>query len=168
MTETVSHIALRNIKDKYFKTLGDIKVKTDSRNCLVINGNITNYNDLVTNDLAEIFNENHFLIKGRIDNVINSGGYKIFPEEIEKIIEEYFYKINYYSNFFIGKLNDDKFGETCNLFIENKYNREIENSLLSYLKTKLNKYQIPKKIFFIDKFEYTNSSKIDKIKTIKP
>lgn len=167
MTETISHIALRKIGNEYFNTLGDIKVKKDNRNCLIINGNITDYNDLITNDIAEIINGNKFIIKGRIDNIINSGSYKIFVENLEKIIEEYFYKINYSSNFFIGKLNDEKFGETCNLFIEDIENNELSDSLLSYLKGKVNKYEIPKNIFFINKFEYTDSSKIDKISTIK-
>lgn len=167
MTETISHIALRKVGSKYFNTIGDIKVKKDNRNCLVINGNITNYNDLITNDIAEIISDTEFIIKGRIDDIINSGSYKILIENLEKVIEEYFHSINYFNNFFIGKLNDEKFGETCNLFIEDKENKKIINDLLIFLKNRVNKYEIPKNIFFIEKFEYTQSSKIDKIATVQ-
>jgi O-succinylbenzoic acid--CoA ligase len=34
--------------------------------------------------LVEIINENEFIFLGRIDTVVNSGGIKLIPEQIEE------------------------------------------------------------------------------------
>jgi O-succinylbenzoic acid--CoA ligase len=38
---------------------------------------------IVTNDLVELIND-HQILLGRIDNVVNSGGIKLIPEQIEE------------------------------------------------------------------------------------
>ena len=42
---------------------------------------------LVTNDVVELVSESEFRWLGRYDNVINSGGIKLHPEEMEKRLE---------------------------------------------------------------------------------
>jgi len=86
MSETLSHIALKKIypsQDEYFSIFDDIEISTDERNCLKISAPQLNSEILQTNDLVEIKNQNQFKFLGRIDNVINSGGAKIFPEQLE-------------------------------------------------------------------------------------
>jgi O-succinylbenzoic acid--CoA ligase len=52
-------------------------------NCLVIDAKIS-HEQIVTNDLVELINDHQFILLGRIDNVVNSGGIKLIPEQIEE------------------------------------------------------------------------------------
>src|SRR5690606_24613792 len=98
----VSHIAAKRLnpekkKDKPvpFKVLPDIVISTDDRSCLVINAPKLSEDIITTNDVVEIITYKKFHWKGRYDNVVNSGGIKLFPEEIEwklnKIIDRRFF-----------------------------------------------------------------------------
>jgi o-succinylbenzoate---CoA ligase len=90
MTETYSHIALRKLNGKgiqqRFVLLPGFSIHTLENDCLVIQSPFQD-EPLVTNDIAEIFPDNSFSIKGRIDFIINSGGLKISPEWCEKLID---------------------------------------------------------------------------------
>jgi O-succinylbenzoic acid--CoA ligase len=84
MTETCSHVALRKIgKDSFYTALPGYSFSTDSRGCLVIKSNQMSFKTLVTNDCVEILSDTQFKWLGRADNVINTGGIKVFPEKIE-------------------------------------------------------------------------------------
>jgi O-succinylbenzoic acid--CoA ligase len=53
-------------------------------NCLVIDAPKISQEQIVTNDLVELINDHQFILLGRIDNVVNSGGIKLIPEQIEE------------------------------------------------------------------------------------
>ena len=79
MTETLSHVAVRQINNSpdsptYFNALPEISFETDNRNCLIIHAPRLLDGKLVTNDVIDLVNSTSFLWKGRIDYVINSGG----------------------------------------------------------------------------------------------
>lgn len=157
MTETISHIAIKQIGAKPFTILPNVSISVDERNCLVIEALELSPNKISTNDIVEILNETQFILKGRIDNVINSGGVKIFPEEVEEKLAKYIS-----TPFFVASLLDEKFGEKVILVIEGN-TFEIENAIFS----KLSKFQIPKEIVFIDKFVETETNKINRRKTLE-
>jgi O-succinylbenzoic acid--CoA ligase len=89
MTETSSHIALRRLnglaRQKDYQALPGVKLTGDERGCLVIE---TDYlpGRIVTNDLVKFTGPGFFTWLGRYDNLINSGGIKIVPEEVEAMI----------------------------------------------------------------------------------
>lgn len=150
MTETVTHVALKKVGNKSFRVLPNVKISIDNRNCLVINAPQLNPEELITNDVVDLISESEFIWKGRIDNVVNSGGIKLFPEEIE---EKLVNKIH--SRFFVAGIPDEVFNEKLVLFIEGK-----EFKLDASIFDKLDKYEKPKGIFFIDKFPETETGKI--------
>ncbi|MDH5610331.1 MAG: AMP-binding protein, partial [Cyclobacteriaceae bacterium] len=84
MTETASHIALRKLGDAYFRTIGDIQLETDHEGCLRLKGTVTSYQWLQTHDKVALTGSGKFQWLGRRDFVINSGGYKLIPEHIER------------------------------------------------------------------------------------
>lgn len=86
MTETASHVALAKVGDSIYHALPGITFKTDGRGCLVINAPGRDNDTIVTNDIAEVLTPTSFLWLGRFDNVINSGGVKIHPEEVEGVV----------------------------------------------------------------------------------
>ena len=91
MTETLSHIAFRKIYDPLaeFTLLPNFSISQDKRGCMVINAPHLSIENLITNDNVEILNNSKFRLLGRIDNMINSGGVKIQPEQIE-IMDPFF------------------------------------------------------------------------------
>lgn len=85
MTETASHIALRRIHPEEdepgFAPLPGISVRLSSEGCLeVYSEQLTEGQWLSTRDRAEILENSNFVILGRTDFIINSGGLKIQPE----------------------------------------------------------------------------------------
>lgn len=157
MTETISHIAIKQIGEKSFTVLPNVSIAVDERNCLVIEALDLSPEKIITNDSVEILSPTQFVLKGRIDNVINSGGVKIFPEEVEEKLSKYISV-----RFFIASIPDEKFGEKVILVIEGKpFN--IDTSIFS----EVSKYQTPKEIVFIDAFVETETNKINRKKTLE-
>jgi O-succinylbenzoic acid--CoA ligase len=161
MTETYSHIAIQNIKkkDDYFTVFDSINIETKD-NCLFVKAPSLGIEGLKTNDLIELKNEKQFKWIGRADNVINSGGIKLHPEEIEKKLESVID-----CPFFIGKELNSDFGEIIILIIES--NKPIELDIIKKLKQILSSFEMPKKSYFIENFIYTNTQKINRIETLK-
>jgi len=158
MTETVSHIALRKIEDvgSPFSLLPEIKISQDQRGCIVIKPSSINENELFTNDIIELISDHEFVLKGRFDNVINTGGIKVFPEEVER-------KLNMYipQSFIISSLPDLKLGNRIVLVIEGDKDgcMELEEAF-----SQLTAFEKPKEIRFISKFPMTETGKIQRLK----
>lgn len=171
MTETVSHIAAKRInpkKDKKkqtpFKVFPNVTITQDNRNCLVINASKISEGTIVTNDIVEILTYKKFNWKGRIDNVINSGGIKIHPEEVERKLQKIIS-----NRFFITSLPDISLGDRLVLFVENDFSEEALADLkvrISNLKS-LHKFEVPKKIYFVEKFEETHTGKVNRGGTVR-
>lgn len=164
MTETVSHIAVKKLNhldgietDNHFKTLPDISISTDDRSCLVIKAPNLSDDEIVTNDIVKLHSNSSFEWLGRYDNVINSGGIKLYPEEIEFKLRS-----TIKQQFFISSIPDDTLGEKLVLILEDN-----QNNINSRIFEVLDKYEKPKEIFTISKFIETGSGKIHRKKNLK-
>lgn len=157
MTETVTHIAAKHVGEVAFTTLPDVSVTTDARGCLVINAPGVTDTTVVTNDLAALQDAHHFVWLGRYDNVINSGGIKLYPEQIEEKLS-LFIK----NRFFVYGKPDDVLGERLVLVIEGKPREITEDYYVA-----LDKYEKPKEVVFVPKFAETGTSKIQRSETLK-
>lgn len=150
MTETVSHIAAKKVGAKAFTVLPDVTISKDDRNCLVIDAPKISDELIITNDLVDLISETEFIWKGRIDNVINSGGIKLIPEQIEEKLAK---RIDG-RYFFIG-VPDATLGEKLILVIEGD-----EYQLPEIVFEGLNKYEKPKEIRFVKRFKETGNGKV--------
>ena len=155
MTETITHIAFKQVANqKYpnteqvFEAFDEVTISQDERGCLVID---TPYDGLqvVTNDIVEIIDSRKFNWIGRADNVINSGGIKLFPEQIENKLKPFIH-----SDFYITSKADELLGQKLILVVEG------EERSLDFSSADLTKYQVPKEIVFIPTFPRTESGKI--------
>lgn len=157
MTETLSHIALRCIngsdQEQYFTPLPHISVSLDKRGCLTIDAPGITQQEVVTNDIAEVLPNGKFRIKGRIDNIINSGGIKISPEEVENQISDIVRK-----PFFISSLPHSQLGNELILVIEEQPEDEI--LLLEKIKKAVPPYHAPRKILVRNPLPRTGTGKI--------
>lgn len=165
MTETITHIALKRIAQKglqnnSFKTLPNVTVSADKRGCLVIDAPTISDVPVVTNDVVELISETEFEWVGRYDNVINSGGVKLFPEQIEAKLATLIS-----SRFFVVGLPDKKLGQKLVLVVEGEIE---EQKLLREIKalTTLGKFEIPKKIYTAAEFQETDTGKIQRNATL--
>jgi len=150
MTETITHIAAKKVGEEAFKVLPNITVSEDERHCLVINAPRISVETIVTNDVVKILNDQEFIWLGRIDNVINSGGVKLFPEQIE---EKLSHKIN--RRFFVASRESEELGEMLVLAVEgDPY--VIDDQAFG----DLGKYEKPKVVLFVPKFSETPTGKV--------
>ena len=111
---------------------------------------------IVTNDVVKIIGNSEFELLGRFDNVINSAGVKLFPEQIEMKLA---HKIS--TRFFVIGIPDDQYGEQLALVIEGdsiSFDDDFFNDLLPYEK--------PKLIYFVPDFLETESGKIKRMETL--
>ncbi len=168
MTETVSHVALASlIQDELvYDALPGVTIGADTGGKLWIQGPMSDNQKIQTNDIVDILNGSQFKWLGRADFVINSGGVKVFPEIIEEKIQgtifEHFGSIPY----FIYGLPDERLNQKVVLVLEKtppeNYSFDV---LIESLKRHVNRFHLPKDIFFLEKFEFTDSGKINRIAT---
>ncbi|MDO6812142.1 AMP-binding protein [Tenacibaculum soleae] len=171
MTETITHIAVKKLNDlplmaesrSVYKTLPNILLSKDDRNCLVIEAPKVTIEKIVTNDVVNIVSKTTFEWLGRIDNVINSGGVKLHPEKIEEKLSEIIEQ-----RFFVSGIKDEVLGEKLILIIEDVTSIGVESFLLSKIKkeSSLSKFEIPKEVYFLPKFIETETKKIQRKKTL--
>lgn len=163
MTETVSHIAMRKLSpvgEPYFRCLPGISVCLDPRGCLVISAPRIAPESIVTNDLAHCIGTACFEWLGRYDNVVNSGGLKLIPEQIERALEG---KI--LNPFFVAGKPDPILGEKLVLIVEGQAENFTEAHRMAI--SGLPKHERPKDIFFVGAFARTPTGKIDRQSTLK-
>ena len=150
MTETITHIAARKMGAKAFTTLPNVVLSQDENNCLLIHASNISNEIIHTNDIVELVSENQFVFLGRFDTIINSGGIKLIPEQIEEKMMP-FIKNRF---FVIGKA-DKELGEHLVLVVEGK-EMPID---IDKMET-LDKYERPKEIIFIPQFKETPTGKV--------
>lgn len=161
MTETISHVAMRKAGfngKKIFRAIPGILFSVQDDN-LIIHYPEIGIDALQTNDIVRLISETSFEWIGRSDFIINTGGVKINPEEVETLLSSYF---NF--PFFISGIPDEKLGQKLILVVE------AENSKIpskAELKKHLSNYAIPKQVYFLNSFIRTHSGKINRIETLK-
>lgn len=159
MSETLSHIGLKQIfpePQSHFHIFDGIEISTDGRGCLRIFAPTLNSDVLQTNDLVEIKNEKEFRFLGRIDNVINSGGAKIFPEQLESLVKKEIPN----EVVFLG-IPDEALGQKLILVIEGEEDDHLRMKIhnLQFEKS----FHRPKKILFTNPFPRTPNGKVDRL-----
>ncbi|AYN00233.1 long-chain fatty acid--CoA ligase [Chryseobacterium sp. 3008163] len=159
MSETLSHIALKEIypnQDDYFTVFEGVSISLDEKGCLKIFAPNLNNEKLQTNDLVEIFNQNRFRFLGRVDNIINSGGAKIFPEELEALVKKEIPN----EVVFLG-LKDESLGQRLIAVIEGEESESLIHQLsaINYQQ----KFHKPKEIIFVNEIPRTPNGKVNRI-----
>lgn len=157
MTETITHVAVKKIGTDNFKTLPNISLSKDNRDCLVIHAPKILTEEVVTNDVVNLISDHEFQWLGRIDSVVNSGGVKLFPEQIETKLQDFIT-----DRFFIASESDEKLGQKVILVIESK-EKEIPVSVFDHLE----KFEKPKSIYFVPKFIDTKTGKLNRKQTLE-
>ena len=164
MTETITHIAVRELsKDSVnnnFKALPEVVFTKDERDCLVIEAPTVSDGIITTNDVVNLISSSEFQWLGRYDNVINSGGVKLIPEQLESKLSSL---INL--RFFVSGIPDAQLGKKMVLVVEGNVDTEQLHVDIKSLNS-ISKYEIPKEIFSVPKFVETGSGKVNRNETL--
>lgn len=113
----------------------------------------------VTGDMASIDNTGRISIVGREKDLVISGGYNVYPKEIESILDE----ISGVNESCVIGLTHVDFGEAVTaLIVEEKHSKTSEEEIFKILKDKLAKYKHPKAIMFIDELPRNTMGKVQK------
>jgi O-succinylbenzoic acid--CoA ligase len=105
------------------------------------------------------FENSGFIVLGRSDDIINSGGIKIHPQQLETTVEEVFEKLNLKKRFYISKEKHDKYGEVPVLTIEGNPDFN-QGEFTQILTQQLPDYHAPKKIYFTPEILSTDTGKV--------
>lgn len=165
MAETCSHVAIRRLSgtehEKYYKAIPNVKFTVDDRDCLIIEADYLK-EKVVTNDVVDLIDSEKFRWIGRFDNLINSGGIKIIPEEVEAVIS----KSTGMDCAVIG-LPDKKLGQKVVLIMEKGGSEVTKAEINTMIENDLPKYSQPKEIVYVDELPRNHAFKVDRNKLLK-
>jgi o-succinylbenzoate---CoA ligase len=138
--------------------LGDAQIAVTSNDTLKVRGTVTAGDWIETTDLVEIISSDQFSWIGRADHIVNTGGVKVNPEMVEQKLQSQL-SVPY----IISGLADEKLGQKLILILESAtLPSDFKISFES-----LDKYHVPKEIFTLPTFVYTETGKINRIETVK-
>ena len=114
-------------------------------------------NWLKTGDTGYFDKEGYLFLKGRSDEIINVGGEKVMPIEIEQTIKN----IPGVEDAVAFGVEHEIFGQTIKLNIIKSKNSDIDKAqILSYCIKNLERFKIPSKIDFVEKIPKTDYGKV--------
>ncbi len=141
-------IGYYNDKEKTAKTILDIEGK----------------NWLLLGDEARLEDDGTITVFGRGSNCINSGGEKVFPEEVEQAL-----KINpdIYDCLVVG-IPDDRYGNLVTAVVAPKPGRSLDlNSLQLHVRAHVAGYKVPRQLHLVEYVPRTPSGKPDYPKALQ-
>lgn len=166
MTETATHIAVRPLngsdQKKEFTFLNGITGSTNNSGLLTIDAPQLGVKNLKTNDIVDL-NHNSFIWRGRAGFTVNSGGFKIQPEELEKKLAG---KTPF--PFFFWSEPDPVLGEKLILVVEADGKKTIRDHLEMIIKEEFTDKKLhPKRMYFNPHFSYSQNNKLLRQKTFE-
>ena len=114
-------------------------------------------NWLRTGDLGR-FDEYGFLyILGRVDDLINISGEKVYPQEIERIVKV----LSGIDEVVAIPMKHKSFGEVVKLFVKKTVDSEITSTdIITFCIKNMERFKVPAKIEFVEDFPRTDYGKI--------
>lgn len=158
MTETCSHVALRRVGDTTFHAMPGIRFEVDNRNCLCISHDGMSFGRLQTNDIVDLLSPDQFVWRGRFDNVINTGGIKVFPEELEAEISRF---VSPPFPFYISSVPSEKWGNE--IAVVAACSQGQLNKLKENLSQVMDHRRLPKHFFCVDALPQASNGKVKRI-----
>jgi len=113
-----------------------------------------------TGDLGSLSRDGYLTIAGRSKDLIISGGYNVYPKEIELAIDEL---ACVQESAVVGIPHPD-FGEAVTAVVVPRQGgpAATENGIISALKEKLANFKVPKRVYFVDELPRNTMGKVQK------
>lgn len=158
MTETCSHVALARADDASltFRAMPGVSFGADGAGRLVICAGAFSWRRLATNDVVELCGPHAFRWRGRADNVINSGGLKLHPEELERLYAPFLHG----RAFYVAGRPDERWGHAAALVVEGDVDGD---AVMDALRRNIDHRMCPKSIETVPEIPRTKNGKIKRI-----
>jgi malonyl-CoA/methylmalonyl-CoA synthetase len=113
-----------------------------------------------TGDMAMQHDKGYYSIVGRAKDMVITGGYNVYPKEIESVIDD----IDGVKESAVIGLPHPDFGEAVTAVIvpESGSNKLDEQKIIQQLKTELANFKVPKRIFFVEELPRNTMGKVQK------
>ena len=113
---------------------------------------------LFTGDLGYLDEQGDLWVIGRQDGVINTGGEKVYPLEVEQaLLDHPQVRLAH-----VVGIEDQEWGQQVAAAVVQEHAGAIrEEDLIEFLKSRIGNYKVPKKVMFLDELPLNSSGKID-------
>ncbi|MEG0384774.1 MAG: long-chain-fatty-acid--CoA ligase [Solibacillus sp.] len=111
---------------------------------------------LYTGDLATMDEEGYIFIIDRKKDMVLTGGYNVYPREVEEVLYEH---PDIIEAAVIG-IPNPTFGESVKAFIVSQSTELTENEVIEYCRQKLANYKVPREIEFLEELPKNTTGKI--------
>ena len=113
----------------------------------------------ITGDLGEVDERDYVHIVGRAKDLVISGGYNVYPKEVEGEIDAI---LGVFESAVIGLAHKD-FGEGVTAIVVLEKGADLdERQVLAALEGRLAKYKAPKRVIFVDELPRNAMGKVQK------
>jgi malonyl-CoA/methylmalonyl-CoA synthetase len=113
----------------------------------------------ITGDLATISEDGYVTIVGRAKDLVISGGYNVYPKEVESLIDEI---DGVLESAVIGLPHPD-FGEAVTAVVVPREGASLdEATVTAALEGRLARYKQPKRVFFVEALPRNTMGKVQK------
>ena len=161
MTETASHVALRNLTqgEEGFRALPSVYLRRDAEGVLEVKGPMTHNKWVSTGDEVRIKKRNAFVWVGRRDAVVNTGGIKVNLDALNRQLGVFFEDIGEVRDYFTYGVPDEALGTKIVLVLEGAKGAMSDADLLTKLKAHCAPYHAPRVLYTTSQFVRTTSGK---------
>jgi acyl-CoA synthetase (AMP-forming)/AMP-acid ligase II len=108
-------------------------------------------------DLAQVAADGTLILLGRGNQVINSGGEKIFPEEVEEAVK----RVPGVRDCLVVGVDDARFGQAVTAVAATDGTTLNEADVIAHVKTQLARYKAPKRVVFVTEVPRSPNGKAD-------
>lgn len=112
---------------------------------------------LLTGDIGYLDDEGYLFLVGRSDDMINIGGDKVFPQEIEEILGS----IDEIEDVGVKGIPDKLLGQVVKAFIVLRKDAQLqEKDVIQFCSKKLENFKVPRQVVFLDDIPKNEQGKI--------
>jgi fatty-acyl-CoA synthase len=116
---------------------------------------LTDDGRLRTGDVAEIDDAGRYRIRGRLKDLVISGGENVYPAEVEAVLHEHPAVLE---AAVVGK-PDERWGEVCVAFVAVRGEVDAD-ALVEHCRGRLARFKVPKEIRFVDALPRSGMNKV--------
>lgn len=161
MTETLTHIATRSLGSEAYRPLPGVTVHIEEDQALIIDSPDRGLQQLHTRDAAQWISASDtsaFRWLGRLDDVLNSGGIKVHPHSVERLLSPLIQGLLHARRWYVCGRDDEVLGDRITLVLEGAPQEELTETLLVACSGLGNTR--PRAVEFLPVFEETASGKV--------
>ena len=112
----------------------------------------------IPGDFARIEPDNKVTLLGRGSNCINTGGEKVYPEEVEEVLKQH---PSVFDAAVVG-VPDDRFGETIAALVQPSSGVSLSaDELIDHVKAHLAGYKAPRRVITVESVNRAPNGKLD-------